>query len=594
MFNWGIRTRLITSYLLVVAVVLTLLGSYILWYFHRHTVDSLSANLLTQAEVISDLLTDKLDDSLEPPLLDATVKELSQRVNLRVTVVDTSGRVLADSWENPAAMENHGQRPEIMTALTTGYGSATRYSATLNENMLYVAIPIRHGGAVIGALRVSNTLSYVEEGFSQIRTVLLIALFLTSLLALAISIGLARTYTSPLEKIIATAQEIADGRLDSRVHVRTGDEIELLAGTLNTLASNLEDKVSEITAEKSKLELIFRHTNSALMLLTRHGLVVDVNKAAIDTFHITPVMLGQHNLQVIGNGLFDKALQEAATRRESRLLDLKTDIQGVKRVFEVFIAPISGGETGTGSILAVFHDITALRDMQEKQADFVANASHELATPLTAIKGFAETLLDGALKDPGLSTRFITIIHDEADRMHRLIKDLLQLAKLDSQDYRHGITVEPTLIEPVVATAVNDLAATWTQKQLTVAIHAADEPLAVQANADWLKQVVLNLLDNAIKYTPAGGYIAISWRKDRNQAIFTVEDSGIGIPAEDLPRIFDRFYRVDRARTRAAGGTGLGLAIVKFIIETFGGKIEAKNNSRGGTTMQFQLPLAAR
>ena len=592
MFNWGIRTRLMTSYLLVVAVVLTLLGSYILWYFHRHTVESLSANLLTQAEVISDLLTDKLDDSLEPPLLDTEVKELSKKVNLRVTVVDTNGKVLADSWENPSAMENHGQRPEIVSALATGYGSVTRYSATLSENMLYVAIPIRHGGNTIGVLRVSNTLSYVEEGFIQIRSVLLIALFLTSLLALAISIALARTYTSPLEKIIATAQEIADGRLDSRVHVRTGDEVELLARTLNTLASNLEDKVNEITAEKSKLELIFRHTNSALMLLNRHGQVIDVNKASIDTFHITPAMLGQHNLQVIGNGLFDKALQDAVTRRESRLIDLKTDIQGVKRAFQVFIAPISGGEPGTGSILAVFHDITALRDMQDKQAEFVANASHELATPLTAIKGFAETLLDGAIKDPELSTRFITIIHDEADRMHRLIKDLLQLAKLDSQDYRHGITVEPTLIEPVVTTAVNDLSAYWTQKQLTVDIVAAGEPLAVQANADWLKQVVLNLLDNAIKYTPAGGHIAISWRKEQNQAVFSVEDSGVGIPAEDLPRIFDRFYRVDRARTRAAGGTGLGLAIVKFIIETFGGKIDAKNNSLGGTTMLFKLPLA--
>jgi len=592
MFHWGIRTRLIFSYLVLILVTLSLLGSYFLWYFYRHNLQSLTADLLTQADIVEKLLAEQMATPQGKLTIDPIIKSLRPHISSRITIIALDGTVLADSWENPTKLENHGQRPEVKAALTSGYGSSIRFSSTVNENLLYVAIPMHYGQKTVGIARVSTALSNVEQAYNEIRSVLLVAFCIASLLAIIISIRLARKYTAPLEQITAVAREIAKGHLDKRVHVHTGDELEILAHTLNLLASNLDEKVNEIVAEKSKLELILQHTNSAVILMDRYGQVTSVNAAAADIFTINAQMMGQHNLQVIGNSFFDKVVRETIDRGEKQSIDLKTDIKGDKRDFQVFLAPITTSDGEVTASLAVFHDITALKELQEKQVEFVANASHELATPLTAIKGFAETLLDGAIKDPELSVRFVGIIHTEAERMQRLVKDLLQMAKLDSADYRKNIHVEPTPVKPLIITTVNELAPHWHNKELSVTINSPAEQVAVMANPDWLKQIVLNLLDNAIKYTPPGGKINISWRQERDEVFFAVKDSGVGIPTQDLPRIFDRFYRVDRARTRSAGGTGLGLAIVSFIVELLGGKIGAQSEPGAGTIITFRLPLA--
>ncbi|MDR3559977.1 MAG: ATP-binding protein [Negativicutes bacterium] len=592
MFQWSIRSRLIISYLVLVLITLSLLGGYFLWYFYRHNLQSLTADLLVQADIVEELVAGRLSSPRDQAGIDPIIKDLARKISSRITIIDTTGRVLADSWEDPVLMDNHSERPEIRAALAGGTGSSVRFSATISQNLLYVAIPMRIGGEALGVVRVSTTLAHVEQGYKEIRSGLLAAFLLACLLAVFVSVRLARKYTAPLEEITAAAQQIAEGKLDRRVHVNTGDELEVLAHTLNHLASSLDDKVNEIVAEKSKLELILQHTDSPVMLLDRYGQVVNVNTAAADTFSLTPAMIGLHNIQVIGNSLFDTAIRETIAQRAKRMIDLKTDIKGNKRAFQLFLAPIISNEGEITSVLAVFHDITALKELQERQAEFIANASHELATPLTAIKGFAETLLDGAIKDPDLGTRFVEIIQTEADRMHRLVRDLLQMTKLDSSEYRKGIRIEPTPVAPLIAAAVDEYAAHWREKELAVTVDAPPESLSALVNPDWLKQVILNLLDNAIKYTPVSGKILLKWRQEEDMVVFTVKDSGSGIPSEDLPRIFDRFYRVDRARTRSAGGTGLGLAIVKFIVELLGGKIEAKSDLGVGTSIIFRLPLA--
>jgi two-component system phosphate regulon sensor histidine kinase PhoR len=595
MFKWGIRNRLIVSYLIIVLITLLPLGGYILWYFDRHNMQSLTANLLAQAQITQELMADYMSTPDKRASLDALVKELTTKVelhDLRITVIDLNGVVLADSWEDPATMENHGERPEVLAALESGYGETIRFSTTLEENLLYVAVPIKSDDKVIGVVRISNTLAHVEQGFREIRYALLTALFAISLLAVAGSIRLARNYTTPLEEITKTAEQIAEGHLDNRVHVKTGDELQILAHTLNQLASNLDDKVNEITTEKSKLELLWQHTNSAIILLNQYGQVIKINKVAAEKFQIVENMIGLHNLQVVGNSIFNSAVQETITHAHSRLIDLKTDLKGNKHAYQVFLAPIDNPDGAVSAVLAVFHDITTLQEIHDKQAEFVANASHELATPLTAIKGFAETLLDGALKDPELGPRFVEIIQSEAERMHRLVKNLLQMAKLNTLDYQKSIKLEPTLVQPLISGIVKNFEPQWANKQLTVELAAPSAPLAVLANVDWLKQVIINLLENSIKYTSNGGKIILKWWQDGNDVVFAVEDSGVGIPSQDLPRIFERFYRVDRARTRSAGGTGLGLAIVKFIVEMLGGTIEAKSELGIGTTMIFRLPKA--
>ncbi|VBB06383.1 pas fold [Lucifera butyrica] len=593
MFKQGIRTKLIVSFLLLILASLLPLGTYILWYFYQHNVESLKSNLLTQAEIARQLLQQQTAGPPNGINLDAKIKELGAQVpDLRLTIINENGVVLADSKENPAIMENHRHRPEVMQAYSGQIGSSIRYSTTLHENLLYVAIPMKQGMNRTGVIRAAATLTYMEAGFDQIRSVLLLAFLLTSLLSIFLSLRLAHNYTAPLETIIDTARQIAEGKLETRVHVRTGDEVELLGLTLNHLTSSLEDRVNEIVAEKHKLELVLEHMDNAVILLDRYGRVVNANKMGTDVFGIKEEMLGQHNLQVIGHSLLDKAVHEVMETRQSRTLELKTNIQGNKKVFHVFVSSITGQEDAVTGIVCVFHDITAPQAIHERQAEFIANASHELATPLTAIKGFTETLLDGVLKDPDLSVKFIRIIHAESDRMQRLVKDLLQLARLDSQEHRQHLILEPTEVKPLLEQVTQELSAEWRRKDLLVTIDAFSPSLAVIANSDSLKQVLVNLVDNSIKYTPAGGKISLVCYGDDNEGVIQVKDTGIGIPAKDLPLIFDRFYRVDRARTRSAGGTGLGLSIVKFIVESLGGKIGVQSTVDVGTVFTLRLPLA--
>ncbi|MEN6414874.1 MAG: ATP-binding protein [Veillonellales bacterium] len=596
MFKWKIRTRLITAFLVLILVTLSLIGSYVLWYFHRHNIDSLSANLLTSAQITEQLLEQYMQNPKGKAEIDTIIKELGITTGLRATVIAIDGTVLADSWENPATMENHSSRPEITAALAGESGTAVRYSTTLNENMLYVSVPLRQAGETIGIIRVASTLSKVEAGFTKIRSALLVAIFLTSLLAFFLSLRLARYYTAPLETITATAREIADGNLNERVHIRTGDELELLAHTLNKLAANLDDKIREMAEEAGKMSLILEHMDNAVILLDRYGRVTTANRMARDVFGILPSMLGKHNIHVIGNSLLDRNVHETIEQAKTRLIDLKITIQGTRRVFQVFLAPIAASASDISGVLTVFHDITVLQEIQDRQADFVANASHELATPLTAIKGFTETLLDGALADPEASAKFVNIIHTEAERMHRLVKDLLQLAKLNSQEYRQQITLEPTPLAPLIAAVVQDLSPQSRQKKISLTLESPPDPVVVKANPDWLKQVLVNLIDNGIKYSPEGGRLLLKFWQENNDAVILVKDWGAGIPAKDLPLIFERFYRVDRARTRStdsAGGTGLGLAIVKFIIDMLGGSISVQSDINSGTAFTIHLPLAA-
>ena len=589
MLRKGIRLRLFINFLILSIVILSLLGSYVLWYDYRQNLNNVQSHLIKQSAAIEQLipyLFNKKDSDI-----DAEIKAIGTKLNIRITVIAPSGKVIADSVEHPEVMENHGTRIEVIAALRGEPASEIRYSETLHTNLVYAAFPIRLNSQIAGVVRLATPLVEAESGFNQVRSALLAALFLTILFALILSARLAKRFTEPLENITTAAKEIADGSLEKRVHIRTGDEIELLGHALNHLASNLEDHVNEIVAEKLKLELILHHMENAVILLDRFGRVTMANRAAASSFSITDTMLGNHNIQVIGNSMLDRAVQEAITSGQSRLITLKVGLRSGKNIFQVYLEPVQGSEKDINGVLCVFHDITALQEIYERQSDFIANASHELATPLTAIKGFAETLLDGALEDRQISSKFVNIIYSEAERMQRLVQDLLQLAKLDSQEYRRQIKVEPSHLKPLIDMVVNELSPGLTRKKLIITVKHPDQNVAVLANPDWLKQVFVNLLDNSIKYTPEGGTVSVSYWLSDNKVHVSVKDTGIGIPAKDLPLIFERFYRVDRARTRSAGGTGLGLAIVRYIIEIFGGKIEVDSEPDKGTTFTFWLPL---
>jgi len=591
MFKFGMRTSLITSFLILIVLMMSALGSYMLWFLHQYNIDRLTANLQAEAEMAEHLLRPYMSGPIQKAGLDSILKELAFKAELRLTIIDPSGTVLADSWENPALMENHLNRPEIMSALGGEVGKATRYSTTLSENLLYIAIPMKQENEITGVLRASTTLAHVEAVFNEIRTFLFLSFLLTSFLAIILSIRLARKYTAPIEEITELAKQMGTGLLDKRVHLRTGDELEVLGHTLNNLASSLDEKMNEIIAEKRKLELVFENMDNAVILFDRYGRVIDANKRAQNIFTITSSMYGQHQVQAIGTGLLDRALKETMQQGTSQQIDLKLSIQGVKRVFQVFLAPTNRLDNGSVGILAVFHDVTALKEVEERQTDFVANASHELATPLTSIKGFVETLLDGAVHNPELSIKFLKIIQEDAERMDRLLKDLLQLARISSSDFRQRMRLDSASIHETAKTVVRQLSSQLEAKSLSVELAEPSTEFCIRTNPDWLNQILSNLLENSIKFTPPGGKILIKCWQEQDKAIIAVTDTGIGIPAQELPFIFDRFYRVDRARARTAGGTGLGLAIVKFMAETLGGRIDAQSKVDVGSTFIVTLPI---
>lgn len=426
----------------------------------------------------------------------------------------------------------------------------------------------------------------------ELLLVLSAAFLFALLLAILLSVNLAKKFIAPIESITTTARRIAAGHLSERVNIRIGNEIDFLALALNHLASRLEDKLDEISTEKQKLQLILEHMDNAVMLFDQYGCLLESNRSALLWFHLTPTMVGQHNLNVLGSSQFNSACREAMQLRQPQQQLLRTNFQGTKKIYQVSLVALPMKEPSTSGVLAVFHDVTGLQLIQERQSDFVANASHELATPLTAIRGFAETLVDGAADNAEDSRRFAAIILSESDRMQRLIQDLLQLAKIESAEYRQQLRYSPTSVQPMLETVVRELTPVWVQKQLSVQCDPATGPLWTLTDPDRLRQILVNLIDNAIKYTPNGGVIKLGAARSGNRVQFTVQDSGIGIPAEDLPRIFDRFYRIDKARARSVGGTGLGLAIVKHLLDALGGTIEVESRSDVGTTFRFYLPAA--
>ena len=428
------------------------------------------------------------------------------------------------------------------------------------------------------------------DDYQHLLLILAGAFTVTLILTVLLSINLSQKFLEPIESITAAARRIAAGRLFERVHVHVGNEIDVLALSLNHLASRLEDKLAEISTEKQKLQLILEYMDNAVMLFDQHGCLMEANRRALLWFRLTPNMMKQHNLNVLGSSQIDSALREALNSQQPQQQLLRTNFQGLRKVYQVSLVPLPLKEASTNGVLALFYDITNLQLIQERQADFVANASHELSTPLTAIRGFAETLVDGAADHADDSRRFADIILSEATRMQRLVEDLLQLAKIDSAEYRQQFQCSPVHVQPLLHAVIRELSPVWQQKQLSVNINVPETSLWALTDPDRLKQILVNLVDNAIKYTPDSGAILVSASRDNGSIHFTVKDSGIGIPPEDLPRIFERFYRIDKARTRSISGTGLGLAIVKQLVDGLGGTIEVESKPDVGTTFTLSLP----
>ncbi|MGB8834562.1 MAG: ATP-binding protein [Candidatus Sulfotelmatobacter sp.] len=512
-------------------------------------------------------------------LADIAAQE-GQAAGARVTIIDPTGKVLADSEGNPAGMENHSARPEFALALSGRIGRDERRSATIGIPFLYIAVPIS-GGAV----RLAYPLSDVEAVSAQLRHRLewaTVAVFAFALIVAAIA---AAWSGRRLERIVQVAGRIADGDLHARIRENSPDEIGRVAGAIDKTALRVEQSFAEVRSSQRQLETLLNSMQDAVIAVSEDGLVQWANQP-MDRLVSRRTRLNQPVVETIRDPDFLATVREATTTHEVKTARATSIVPG--RTFDVTAAPLPGG-----GAVAVLRDLTETERVEKTRRDFIANVSHELRTPLTSIQGYAETLLDATLENGAPTREFLEIIRKNSGRMARLTEDLLTLARVESGETRFD--AEPVPPAELLHDAEESFREIARTHGIDLAIRespAAETLPSVLADREAIHQVFSNLIDNALKYGATGGRVVLGARTIPHAVEFFVQDFGAGISSEHLPRLFERFYRVDKARSRESGGTGLGLAIAKHIMLAHGGSIRAESELGHGSTFLFTLPAA--
>lgn len=559
--------------------------------FNSYSLNAIKENLhITIKNVQFFLMQPNNKEYLQQATIKPYLTELAKVNNINIHILDIDKNLLVSSAYTTPDLNSF----ENLASLKTDFNKIntyTRKNTQTNENYIYMAtsLPVDYGQYVI--LISANTQSF-NQNFQQIRQITFIALLITCIIALFVSIKFAKNIISPLQEITTATEAFSSGKFEHKLQISTQDEFGLLAHTINTLAANLADKITETALEKTKLKLILEKMDNAVILVDQDGRIQTINQKALSIFPINKFTNSDtlHHLDILSSSVFDKAIQDTINNNNPQTIDLKLKFKEQAKSFQVFLSPIT--EVYSNKIkyvLCVFYDITALKSIFDKQVDFIANASHELSTPLTSIRGFAEAIEDDA-DNSLLVNKFAKIIQEESLRMQRLINDLLQIAKLDSSEYRNTITLSNINIENLLPSIVTDLSNLAQTKNIELNIVSNLNNNLIYSNYDWLKQALVNLVENAIKYTPAGGKVFLILEEDNAYTYFKIKDTGEGMPNSELEKIFDRFYRVDKARSRSSGGTGLGLSIVKFITKLLAAKIKVESTVGLGTTFTISIP----
>jgi len=570
--------RLTLSYVLLVAVTLVVMAALLERRLKRDFIAQLENSLTAQAQLIGDLA--QSPDTWQPLATD-----LGQRMKYRVTLIDARGQVRGDSERTAAevqAMENHGTRPEIRAALQSGMGESLRHSATLHADMLYVAVPMPKSRGVV---RVALPLTQLKKRLAGVRKDLVRTAVLSLFIALVMAYFAGRRINQPLEDLL---QRI--GPLDKGAsHPIDADEFGRLAGTISGMADRINAQVKQLQADRGQLSAILAALVEAVVALDHQGRVLLLNAAAEKLFDVrSQDMEGKPFLEALRQGplvtLFGEALRTQLPLQREITLHSPSE-----RILSVQTRAVEYGEGRTG-LLAALHDISELRRLATLRQEFVANVSHELKTPLTSIKGYVETLLDGAMDDKKHNRDFLETIQQHVNNLTQLIDDLLDLSRIEARrmEYRMG-SVD---VVEVVGRIVKALEPTAKGKRVMIKNALGNELPKVKADRDKLAQIFVNLIDNAIKFNREEGRVEIGASVKGALLEFSVSDTGQGIAPEDLPRVFERFFRADRAHSHEIKGTGLGLAIVKHLVEAQGGTVTAESTPGQGSTFRFTLPLA--
>jgi two-component system, OmpR family, phosphate regulon sensor histidine kinase PhoR len=583
-----IRWRIAVPYVLLIVAMMVGLAVYLSAFVRRVYLAEMRAHLLDESRLLAANLEPSFGLQESYGAWGQLATQAAGLVRARITVIAADGTVLADSEEDRSRLDNHLYRPEVQQAISVGEGSAIRYSDTLRYDMLYAATRVlAQDGSLYGVVRVALPMSALDSSVRRVRGSILLATLVAALLALLLSVGIAQRSVRQVRWLTEVVQRMAGGDLDARLVPTTQDEVGALTRAFDDMADRLRDTINTLGEERSRLSTVLEHMADGAVIVDASGRVRLLNPAAARQLGTSAEWaLGRSLAEVARHHQIIAAWQTCHDRAEEQVEPIEVARQGP--FLQVVASPLHGA--GPGACLLLLQDLTRMRRLEMVRRDFVSNISHELRTPLASLKALTETLRDGALEDAPAAQHFLERMEIEVDALTQMVEELLELSRIESGRVPFRLTAVD--LSATLLPALERLRPQAERANVHLATDLPEGLPPVLADAERVQQVATNLLHNAIKFTPAAGNVTLTASVEGQDVVVTVQDTGIGIPADILPRIFERFFKADRSRT--GGGTGLGLAIAKHIVEAHHGRIWVESTEGKGSTFRVSLPIANR
>ncbi len=584
-----LRWQLYPSYLLIIVMAVVALAWWAIeaqdaFYYEQTELDLRARAQLVEEQVRSLIAADDIEAVAD------LARVFGERTSTRITVILPDGRVVGDTDEDPEAMDHHSARPEVVQALNEAYGMSIRRSSTLQKKMMYVAIRVVSEGRAIGMVRTAMPITFIDEAKEALRFKMIAGGLAVAMLAAAVSLIVSHRITRPLEHLRRGAQRFARGDLIGRLAVPPSEEIGELAEAMNEMAAQLHLRIGTISKQRREQEAVLSSMVEGVMAVDPDERIINLNRAAAELMAVDREgVIGLTVPEAVRNSGLQQVIDQTLRKRRTVQEEVIFSRGQKERLVQVSSSVLRDAEGQRIGAVVVLNDVTRLRKLENMRREFVANVSHELKTPITSIKGSVETLLDGAIENRDDAMRFLQMIARQGDRLHHIVEDLLSLSRIERESEREEISLQTRAVGDVLRAAVASCEAKSREIGVDVTLECPDD-LTASLNAHLLEQGVINLIDNALKYSEAETTVTVRARQDAGEIAIEVSDEGCGIESKHLDRLFERFYRVDKARSRRMGGTGLGLAIVKHIAIAHGGSVSVRSTVGRGSSFTIHLP----
>ncbi len=574
--------KITLPFTLLILVSLGCLGFFITNSVHQTQLEQLRSDLLGKARLAAETALPYFNEPDEKQKLADLAVTTGEEIDARVTFIAADGTVLGDTWDNPADMENHAGRPEIKQALSSGTGESTRYSTTETRSFMYLAVPVTYQGEVLGVTRVALPTTEIEKIKGSTVSTIVMGMLIAALAVITAAAVITRMITHPVRQVTRAAVRISSGEFGLRVPIQSNDELGRMGQAFNKMSASLQETLKAMSDEKNKLETILETLPDGVILTDARGGVLHSNRAAQNIFGFEgSAVKGKPLIEVIINHEIENVLKQCLATGAKKIVQL--DTTGGK-FLRVVAAPFRSQPSGA---LLLFQDLTEMRSLQNLRRQFVGNVSHELRTPLAGIKAVVETLQDGAIDDRTVAMDFLNRINGEVDNLTQMVNELIELSRLETGKVL--LNLQQLDLNFLIREIVDYLGPQAKRKNIALNCVLKEDLPSVAADRERIRQVVTNLMHNAVKFTPEGGNITLTTRVENGKARVEVADTGIGISGEDLPHIFERFFKADRSRS--GEGSGLGLAIARHIVQAHGGEIQVQSEEGKGSVFSFNLPL---